>query len=155
MAELDFTQPDSYLPYPPPPFPFPCHIRGLGTDACNTAAPSPPEHPASQTYPTTHPSSLCSRIRGLGMEVCTTLGMLTPEQAQQLRTAGLTAYNHNLDTSPGANTLKGGGGGGGGGSVTVGGAGTSSIPPQPAPTHWFSPPALSAHACRVHLRPTG
>ncbi|KAF8066187.1 BIO2 [Scenedesmus sp. PABB004] len=40
------------------------------------------------------------RIRGLGMEVCTTLGMLTPEQAQQLRAAGLTAYNHNLDTSP-------------------------------------------------------
>lgn len=32
--------------------------------------------------------------------MCTTLGMLTPEQAQQLRTAGLTAYNHNLDTSP-------------------------------------------------------
>lgn len=42
-----------------------------------------------------------SRIRGLGMEVCTTLGMLSPEQAQQLRQAGLTAYNHNLDTSPG------------------------------------------------------
>jgi len=39
-------------------------------------------------------------IRGLGMEVCTTLGMLTPEQARELRTAGLTAYNHNLDTSP-------------------------------------------------------
>eukprot|EP00798_Chlamydomonas_sp_ICE-L_P023551 gene23550-9075_t len=37
---------------------------------------------------------------GLGMEVCTTLGMLTPEQAKQLREAGLTAYNHNLDTSP-------------------------------------------------------
>lgn len=35
------------------------------------------------------------------MEVCTTLGMLSPEQAQQLRQAGLTAYNHNLDTSPG------------------------------------------------------
>lgn len=34
------------------------------------------------------------------MEVCTTLGMLTPEQARQLREAGLTAYNHNLDTSP-------------------------------------------------------
>ena len=38
--------------------------------------------------------------RGLGMEVCTTLGMLTPEQARELREAGLTAYNHNLDTSP-------------------------------------------------------
>ena len=38
-------------------------------------------------------------IRGMGMEVCTTLGMLTPEQAQQLKEAGLSAYNHNLDTS--------------------------------------------------------
>jgi biotin synthase len=36
----------------------------------------------------------------LGMEVCTTLGMLTAEQAQRLKSAGLTAYNHNLDTSP-------------------------------------------------------
>ncbi|KAK9865947.1 hypothetical protein WJX84_008460 [Apatococcus fuscideae] len=40
------------------------------------------------------------RVRSLGMEVCTTLGMLTPEQARQLREAGLSAYNHNLDTSP-------------------------------------------------------
>jgi len=40
------------------------------------------------------------RIRGLGLEVCATLGMLTPDQAGQLREAGLTAYNHNLDTSP-------------------------------------------------------
>ncbi|KDQ54759.1 hypothetical protein JAAARDRAFT_37859 [Jaapia argillacea MUCL 33604] len=38
-------------------------------------------------------------VRGMGMEVCTTLGMLTPEQARQLKEAGLTAYNHNLDTS--------------------------------------------------------
>lgn len=43
---------------------------------------------------------MITRIRGLGMEVCTTLGMLTPDQASQLRQAGLTAYNHNLDTSP-------------------------------------------------------
>jgi biotin synthase len=35
----------------------------------------------------------------LGMEVCCTLGMLTPPQARRLRDAGLTAYNHNLDTS--------------------------------------------------------
>jgi biotin synthase len=34
-----------------------------------------------------------------GMEVCTTLGMLTAEQARRLKSAGLTAYNHNLDTS--------------------------------------------------------
>lgn len=43
---------------------------------------------------------MVGKIRGLGMEVCTTLGMLTPIQAKQLATAGLTAYNHNLDTSP-------------------------------------------------------
>jgi len=36
----------------------------------------------------------------MGMEVCCTLGMLTAEQAVQLKQAGLTAYNHNLDTSP-------------------------------------------------------
>jgi len=35
----------------------------------------------------------------MGMEVCTTLGMLTTEEARQLKEAGLTAYNHNLDTS--------------------------------------------------------
>lgn len=33
------------------------------------------------------------------MEVCCTLGMLEQKQAEQLKTAGLTAYNHNLDTS--------------------------------------------------------
>ncbi|KAJ3318199.1 biotin synthase [Blyttiomyces sp. JEL0837] len=38
-------------------------------------------------------------IRGMGMEVCCTLGMITEEQAKQLKEAGLTAYNHNLDTS--------------------------------------------------------
>lgn len=38
-------------------------------------------------------------IRGMGMEVCCTLGMLEKQQAEQLKTAGLTAYNHNLDTS--------------------------------------------------------
>lgn len=43
---------------------------------------------------------MVAKIRALGMEVCTTLGMLTPAQAQQLAQAGLTAYNHNLDTSP-------------------------------------------------------
>ncbi|MCM3882012.1 MAG: biotin synthase BioB [Vicinamibacterales bacterium] len=39
-------------------------------------------------------------VAGLGMEVCTTLGMLTADQAQRLKASGLTAYNHNLDTSP-------------------------------------------------------
>jgi biotin synthase len=39
-------------------------------------------------------------VRAMGMEVCVTLGMLKPHQAQRLAEAGLTAYNHNLDTSP-------------------------------------------------------
>jgi biotin synthase len=39
-------------------------------------------------------------IRNLGMEACCTLGMLTDQQAGALAAAGLTAYNHNLDTSP-------------------------------------------------------
>src|SRR5205823_4762455 len=38
-------------------------------------------------------------VRGLGMEACVTLGMLTDGQARRLAEAGLTAYNHNLDTS--------------------------------------------------------
>ncbi len=39
-------------------------------------------------------------VKDLGMEACCTLGMLTDDQAQALAEAGLTAYNHNLDTSP-------------------------------------------------------
>ncbi len=39
-------------------------------------------------------------VRGLGMEACVTLGMLSQAQADRLADAGLTAYNHNLDTSP-------------------------------------------------------
>jgi biotin synthase len=39
-------------------------------------------------------------VSSLGMEVCCTLGMLTEGQAERLKGAGLTAYNHNLDTSP-------------------------------------------------------
>ncbi|XP_024542283.1 biotin synthase, mitochondrial [Selaginella moellendorffii] len=39
------------------------------------------------------------QIRGMGMEVCCTLGMLEEKHAQALKEAGLTAYNHNLDTS--------------------------------------------------------
>ncbi|MCP4438816.1 MAG: biotin synthase BioB [Aureispira sp.] len=38
-------------------------------------------------------------VRGLDMEVCCTLGMLTDSQAKRLKEAGLSAYNHNLDTS--------------------------------------------------------
>jgi biotin synthase len=38
-------------------------------------------------------------VAALDMEACVTLGMLTADQAVQLKDAGLTAYNHNLDTS--------------------------------------------------------
>jgi biotin synthase len=43
---------------------------------------------------------MIAAIRALGMEACCTLGMLTQQQAQKLADAGLSAYNHNLDTSP-------------------------------------------------------
>ncbi len=38
-------------------------------------------------------------VSALGLETCATLGMLTPEQALELKEAGLDYYNHNLDTS--------------------------------------------------------
>src|SRR6266851_702375 len=38
-------------------------------------------------------------VRAMGMEACCTLGMLSDDQARRLKDAGLTAYNHNLDTS--------------------------------------------------------
>lgn len=38
-------------------------------------------------------------VSTMGMEVCCTLGMLSHEQANKLKEAGLYAYNHNLDTS--------------------------------------------------------
>lgn len=44
--------------------------------------------------------SMVRGVRALGMEACVTAGMLTDSQAQHLAAAGLTAYNHNLDTSP-------------------------------------------------------
>ena len=39
-------------------------------------------------------------VRKLGLEACCTLGMLSGDQAKRLAEAGLSAYNHNLDTSP-------------------------------------------------------
>jgi biotin synthase len=39
-------------------------------------------------------------VAALGMEVCCSLGMIDASQAERLAAAGLTAYNHNLDTSP-------------------------------------------------------
>jgi biotin synthase len=44
--------------------------------------------------------TMVGEVAALGIEVCTTLGMLTADQARRLKSAGLTAYNHNLDTSP-------------------------------------------------------
>ncbi|MCY6382609.1 biotin synthase BioB [Hoeflea prorocentri] len=38
-------------------------------------------------------------VKQMGMETCMTLGMLTPDQAAELKQAGLDYYNHNLDTS--------------------------------------------------------
>jgi biotin synthase len=43
--------------------------------------------------------AMVQEVRALGLESCATLGMLEPEQAQQLKDAGLDYYNHNLDTS--------------------------------------------------------
>ena len=39
-------------------------------------------------------------VRDLGLEACCTLGMLSQKQAERLAEAGLSAYNHNLDTGP-------------------------------------------------------
>lgn len=44
--------------------------------------------------------AMIKEVKALGLETCVTLGMLNDEQAQQLKTAGLDFYNHNLDTSP-------------------------------------------------------
>jgi biotin synthase len=43
---------------------------------------------------------MVSEVKALGLETCATLGMLTREQADRLRAAGLDFYNHNVDTSP-------------------------------------------------------
>jgi biotin synthase len=45
-------------------------------------------------------AQMIREVRAAGLETCATLGMLTPEQAQELKDAGLDYYNHNLDTSP-------------------------------------------------------
>ena len=45
--------------------------------------------------------AMIREVKSLGMETCATLGMVGPEQAQELKAAGLDYYNHNLDTSPG------------------------------------------------------
>ena len=45
-------------------------------------------------------SAMIRGVSELGMETCATLGMLTKDQARELRDAGLDYYNHNIDTSP-------------------------------------------------------
>ncbi len=45
-------------------------------------------------------AQMIREVRALGMETCATLGMLSPQQAKELKEAGLDYYNHNLDTSP-------------------------------------------------------
>lgn len=44
--------------------------------------------------------AMIREVKALGLESCATLGMLTAEQAAELKKAGLDFYNHNLDTSP-------------------------------------------------------
>ena len=45
-------------------------------------------------------AAMIREVRALGMETCATLGMLSENQAQALKDAGLDYYNHNLDTAP-------------------------------------------------------
>ena len=44
-------------------------------------------------------ATMIREVGALGLETCATLGMLTPEQAQELKDAGLDYYNHNVDSS--------------------------------------------------------
>jgi biotin synthase len=44
--------------------------------------------------------AMISGVKALGLETCATLGMMSQQQADRLRSAGLDYYNHNLDTSP-------------------------------------------------------
>jgi biotin synthase len=45
-------------------------------------------------------ATMIREVRALGIETCATLGMLTPDQAAELKDAGLDYYNHNVDSSP-------------------------------------------------------
>ena len=45
-------------------------------------------------------ASMIAGVKALGLETCATLGMLSADQARQLKAAGLDYYNHNLDTGP-------------------------------------------------------
>lgn len=56
------------------------------------------KHPHKRDMP--YILDMIKGVRELGMETCMTLGMLTADQAHELKEAGLDYYNHNLDTSP-------------------------------------------------------
>ena len=48
-------------------------------------------------------AAVCAMVTGvkaMGLETCMTLGMLSGDQARQLKAAGLDYYNHNIDTAP-------------------------------------------------------
>lgn len=45
-------------------------------------------------------AAMIAGVKALGLQTCATLGMLTADQARQLKAAGLDFYNHNLDTGP-------------------------------------------------------
>jgi biotin synthase len=45
-------------------------------------------------------AAMLEGVKAMGLETCMTLGMLEPEQASALKSAGLDYYNHNLDTGP-------------------------------------------------------
>jgi biotin synthase len=45
-------------------------------------------------------AAMIREVKSLGMETCATLGMLTQDQADRFKAAGLDYYNHNLDTAP-------------------------------------------------------
>jgi biotin synthase len=44
-------------------------------------------------------ATMIREVGALGLETCATLGMLTPDQAVELKEAGLDYYNHNVDSS--------------------------------------------------------
>ena len=45
-------------------------------------------------------AAMIKGVKDMGLQTCMTLGMLSPEQATELKSAGLDYYNHNIDTSP-------------------------------------------------------
>jgi len=56
------------------------------------------KHPSAKDFP--YVLEMVKGVKALGMETCMTLGKLSRQQSEELATAGLDYYNHNLDTSP-------------------------------------------------------